>query len=153
MEGKVTWKGRMSFEGTAESGFTIPVGGRKEADGEGNGFSPMELLLVGLAGCTAMDVISILEKKRQDVTDFALARRVSGLPSTREFTPASISSTPSPAGEWILPQSSAQSSFRRRNIAQLRQCSVRLPKSPIRSRSERRKRWFDLLPGGWVGGL
>jgi len=73
VEGKVTWKGRMSFEGTAESGFTIPVGGRKEADGEGNGFSPMELLLVGLAGCTAMDVISILEKKRQDVTDFAVS--------------------------------------------------------------------------------
>jgi len=73
VEGKVTWKGRMSFEGTAESGFTIPVGGRKEADGEGNGFSPMELLLVGLAGCTAMDVISILEKKRQDVTDFMVS--------------------------------------------------------------------------------
>jgi len=73
VEGKVTWKGRMSFEGTAESGFTIPVGGRKEADGEGNGFSPMELLLVGLAGCTAMDVISILEKKRQDVTDFTVS--------------------------------------------------------------------------------
>ncbi len=40
--------------------------------GEGAGMSPMELLLAGLGGCTAMDVISILRKKRQDVTDYRL---------------------------------------------------------------------------------
>ena len=38
--------------------------------GDNDGFRPLELLLVGLAGCTAMDVISILRKKRQEVTDF-----------------------------------------------------------------------------------
>lgn len=69
-DAKVTWKGRMAFEGTATSGFTVPVGTRPELGGDYEGFSPMELLLVGLAGCTAMDVISILQKKRQDVTDF-----------------------------------------------------------------------------------
>jgi putative redox protein len=70
MEAKAIWKGRMSFDGTAGSGFTLPMGTRADSGGDDDGFRPMELLLVGLAGCTAMDVISILEKKRQDVTNF-----------------------------------------------------------------------------------
>lgn len=73
MDAKAHWKGRMSFEGSAGSGFSVPLGSRVEAGGDGDGFSPMELLLVGLAGCTAMDVISILQKKRQDVTDFSVS--------------------------------------------------------------------------------
>ncbi len=64
-----TWQGNMKFEGHApSSGFTLPMDAGKVSGGEGTGFSPMELLLVGLAGCTAMDVISILKKKRQDVS-------------------------------------------------------------------------------------
>lgn len=74
-EAKAIWKGKMSFDGTAGSGFTLPMGSPAE-DGTSDGFSPMELILVGLAGCTAMDVISILEKKRQDVTAFEV--RVQG---------------------------------------------------------------------------
>jgi len=70
LDAKVTWKGRMSFDGTAGSGFHLPLGTRKDQGGDDDGFRPMELLLIGLAGCTSMDVISILEKKRQDVTDF-----------------------------------------------------------------------------------
>lgn len=70
MNAKVTWKGRMSFDGSAASGFTVPLGARVENGGDSDGFSPMELLLTGLAGCTAMDVISILQKKRQEVTGF-----------------------------------------------------------------------------------
>ncbi|NLG97847.1 MAG: OsmC family protein [Chloroflexi bacterium] len=73
MNAKVTWKGRMSFDGTAASGFTVPLGARVEHGGDGDGFSPLELLLVGLAGCTAMDVISILQKKRQEVTGFEVS--------------------------------------------------------------------------------
>jgi putative redox protein len=76
MEAKVTWKERMSFDGTATSGFSLPLGTRKDQGGDEDGFSPMELLLVGLAGCTGMDVISILQKKRQDVTGFEV--RVQG---------------------------------------------------------------------------
>lgn len=77
MEANVTWKGKMSFEGSASgSGFTLPMGTSIESGGDNDGFRPMELLLVGLAGCTAMDVISILEKKRQDVTGFEI--RVQG---------------------------------------------------------------------------
>lgn len=73
MDAKVVWKGRMSFDGSADSGFTLPLGTRQEVGGDNDGFKPMELLLVGLAGCTAMDVISILAKKRQDVTDFSVS--------------------------------------------------------------------------------
>jgi putative redox protein len=69
MDAKVVWKSGMSFDGSGiSSGFTLPIGTSAEFGGKNDGFRPMELLLVGLAGCTAMDVISILEKKHQDVT-------------------------------------------------------------------------------------
>ncbi|MEA3351754.1 MAG: OsmC family protein [Chloroflexota bacterium] len=67
MDAKVTWKGRMSFTGTADSGFEVPLGAHPDVGGDNDGFRPMELMAVSLAGCTAMDVISILRKKRQDV--------------------------------------------------------------------------------------
>ena len=56
--------------GTAGTGFDVPLGAGDAVGGDNDGFRPMELLAVGLAGCTAMDVISILRKKRLDVTDF-----------------------------------------------------------------------------------
>lgn len=68
MEAKVVWKGNLAFDGSAESGFTLPLDADRAVGGAGNGFRPMELLNIGLAGCTAMDVISILTKKRQQVT-------------------------------------------------------------------------------------
>jgi len=70
MEAKVTWKGRMSFEGSAASGFKLPLDAEPEVGGNNEGFDPLELIAIGLAGCTAMDVISILRKKRQEVTGF-----------------------------------------------------------------------------------
>lgn len=60
----------MSFEGTADSGFKVPLGTFAELGGDDDGFRPLELLAIGLAGCTAMDVISILTKKKQDVKNF-----------------------------------------------------------------------------------
>ena len=70
MNAKVEWKGRMSFTGSSDSGFNIPLGASPEVGGDDDGFRPMELMAVSLAGCTAMDVISILKKKRQEVSDF-----------------------------------------------------------------------------------
>lgn len=70
MEVKVDWKGRLTFTGTADSGFSVPLGAKAAVGGDDDGFRPMELIAMGLAGCTAMDVMSILRKKRQDVTDF-----------------------------------------------------------------------------------
>ena len=70
MTTKVTWQGKMSFTGTADSGFEVPLGTDPSVGGDNDGFRPLELMLVSLAGCTAMDVISILTKKRQEVTEF-----------------------------------------------------------------------------------
>lgn len=77
MEASVTWDHGLSLTGTAGSGFTLPLGGSKDGGGDDDGFRPLELLLVGLAGCTAMDVISILQKKRQDVTGFQVKAHAS----------------------------------------------------------------------------
>jgi putative redox protein len=66
----------MQFDVTSGTGHTIPLD-VSEADGGANhGPTPMELLLMALAGCTGMDVISILKKKRQVVTGYEI--RVSG---------------------------------------------------------------------------
>lgn len=70
MEAKVVWKNAMSFEGTADSGFKVALGTTPDVGGDNDGFRPMEMLAIGLAGCTAMDVISILAKKRQKVKGF-----------------------------------------------------------------------------------
>jgi putative redox protein len=70
MNAKVTWQGGMQFEGTADSGHTLVLDAAPEVGGANNGFRPMELMALSLAGCTAMDVISILRKKRQEVSSF-----------------------------------------------------------------------------------
>jgi putative redox protein len=70
MDASVAWKKGLSFTGTAETGFSVPLGADPRVGGDNDGFRPSELILVGLAGCTAMDVISILAKKRQQITAF-----------------------------------------------------------------------------------
>ena len=67
----VTWDDNLCFDAVCGSGHSVRM------DGEGNvtGFSPMELILVGLAGCTGMDVISILRKKRQEITGMTVNLR------------------------------------------------------------------------------
>jgi putative redox protein len=76
MDAKVTWNGAMSFTGRANSGFSVPVGSRNEDGTYTTGSSPLELMAMGLVGCTAMDVISILEKKRQEVTGFEVKAHI-----------------------------------------------------------------------------
>jgi putative redox protein len=70
MKAKVAWHDRMTFTGSSDSGFEVPLGTEPEVGGDNDGFRPLELMAVSLAGCTAMDVISILQKKRQEVSDF-----------------------------------------------------------------------------------
>ncbi len=70
MNAKVTWKNGLSLTGSADTGFTLPLGADPSVGGANDGFRPMELMAISLAGCTAMDVISILRKKQQDVTAF-----------------------------------------------------------------------------------
>ncbi len=70
MDAKLKWKYALSFKGTANSNVEVPLDASVDHGGTGEGVVPMEMILMGLGGCTAMDVISILEKKRQKVTDF-----------------------------------------------------------------------------------
>lgn len=69
MKAKAVWKNEgLLFNATAETGGEIDFASGLDVGEEG--FRPMELLAMGLAGCTGMDVISILKKKRQDVINF-----------------------------------------------------------------------------------
>lgn len=66
MDVKINWLGGLKFEGAADSGFVQTM----ESGPGSSAPAPMEFIAMGLAGCTAMDVISILEKKRQPVKSF-----------------------------------------------------------------------------------
>ncbi|MGA2504693.1 MAG: OsmC family protein [Anaerolineales bacterium] len=70
MNATVTWRQGLSFTGKADSGYKVPLGAEPEVGVSRDGFEPLELMAVSLAGCTAMDVISILTKKKQKVTEF-----------------------------------------------------------------------------------
>lgn len=70
MHASVTWEQGMRFLGTADSQHQVILDADPAVGGADSGFRPMELMAVSLAGCTAMDVISILAKKRQEVTGF-----------------------------------------------------------------------------------
>lgn len=73
MDATVTWQHNLTFNGIASgTNYAISIGTHGADDKPAEGASPMELILMGTAGCTAMDVISILQKKRQDVTAFEI---------------------------------------------------------------------------------
>ncbi len=67
MEAKVTWDKDLNFVGVADSGYEIKLASHSNAE---DGAGPVEMVAIALAGCTAMDVISILQKKKQHVTGF-----------------------------------------------------------------------------------
>ena len=73
---RATFVGPMQFDVTSATGHTIALDVPESDGGTNHGPTPMELLLMALAGCTGMDVISILKKKRQIVTAYEI--RVSG---------------------------------------------------------------------------
>ena len=73
MDATVSWVHGATFSGIGGgTGYRIAIGTRAEDGQAAEGASPMELLLMGTAGCTALDVMSILQKKRQDVTAFEI---------------------------------------------------------------------------------
>jgi putative redox protein len=63
----ITWVEDMQFVGQGATGHAIVMDSSEEAGGHNSGARPMEVLLMGVLGCTAMDVMSILKKKRQPV--------------------------------------------------------------------------------------
>lgn len=71
-QARVRWTGRRQFVGTDAVGHSVVMDAKPEYLGEGSGIRPLELVLHGLAACTGMDVVSILEKKRQDIREFEI---------------------------------------------------------------------------------
>jgi len=72
---RAIWNGKMKFTITDFAGRKVVVDTDTEHGGEDDGIYPKQLMLMGLAGCTGMDVISILGKKRQPVTGFDVTVR------------------------------------------------------------------------------
>ncbi len=72
MKSSVTLQNSMHFIGTTDSGFSIDLDSGASVGGQNKGARPLELLAMSLIGCTAMDVISILRKMRQNVTGFTV---------------------------------------------------------------------------------
>jgi putative redox protein len=71
-QANITWVEDMQFVAQGDSGHPIVMDSAAEVGGHNSGARPMEVLLMGVLGCTAMDVISILKKKRQPVAGFKI---------------------------------------------------------------------------------
>lgn len=69
MKARIKWVEAKTFVGESGSGHSVVMDGAPESGGRDLGVRPMEMLLLGLGGCTAFDVVMILEKARQAVTD------------------------------------------------------------------------------------
>jgi len=72
---KITFVNGMQFVGSADSGHAIVMDADASVGGNNTGARPMELLLIGLGGCSGMDVISILKKKKQDIRSLEISVR------------------------------------------------------------------------------
>ncbi len=69
MKARVKWVEDVTFVGESGSGHAVVMDGPPDAGGRNLGVRPMEMLLLGMGGCTAFDVINILKRARQPVTD------------------------------------------------------------------------------------
>jgi len=69
MKASIRWTGGVSFEGRSDSGHPVSMDGAPAFGGQNKGARPMELVLIGMGGCTAFDVVHILRKGRQEITD------------------------------------------------------------------------------------
>lgn len=67
MKTTIRWAGEASFEAETGSGHKIIMDGAQKYGGQNKGPRPMEMLLVGLGGCTSFDVVLILKRSRQDI--------------------------------------------------------------------------------------
>ncbi|SFR37158.1 putative redox protein [Robiginitalea myxolifaciens] len=69
------WLGDMAFESTNPSGKTLKIDAGPEDGGQGDGLRPKALMLSGLAGCSGLDVASLIKKMRLEVDDFRMETR------------------------------------------------------------------------------
>lgn len=68
MQARVKWLDHMSFVAESGSGHSVVMDGSPDHGGRNLGIRPMEMMLIGMGGCTAFDVALILQKSRQNVT-------------------------------------------------------------------------------------
>ena len=68
MKARIEWVDNVKFVGRSESGHQVTIDTLPKFGGSNEGASPMELLLLGVGGCSAVDVVNILKKQRQQVT-------------------------------------------------------------------------------------
>ena len=83
MKARIQQSGEMTFIGKSESGHQIVIDSAADVGGQDSGPRPMELVLLGLAGCSAIDVLMILRKARQQVDDCVIeleAERAESIP-------------------------------------------------------------------------
>jgi len=84
VKASIKWIDNVTFLAESESGHTVVIDGPPSAGGRNIGIRPMEMVLLGVGGCTSFDVMSILQKARQDVTDCVAeieAERADEIPS------------------------------------------------------------------------
>ena len=84
MKASIRWVEDVMFVAESESGHAVVIDGPPSAGGRNIGIRPMELVLMGMGGCTSFDVMSMLLKARQDVTDCVAqldAERADDIPS------------------------------------------------------------------------
>ena len=72
METKIQWAGGVTFIGESTEGHKIVMDGAAEGGGRNLGARPMETLLLGMGACTAYDVVSILQKAKQDIRECSM---------------------------------------------------------------------------------
>ncbi|OYY50949.1 MAG: peroxiredoxin [Methylophilaceae bacterium 17-44-8] len=69
MKVRIKWVEGVSFLGESETGHAVVLDGAPENGGRNIGMRPMEMLLIGMGGCTSFDVVTILKKARQPIVD------------------------------------------------------------------------------------
>lgn len=85
MKATINWQDKLQFTGRADSGHEITIDGPPDLGGENAGMRPMEMVLLGVGGCSAMDVMHILKKARQAVSGCTIE-----LDGTRAETPPKV---------------------------------------------------------------
>ena len=68
MKTQIKWMQDVSFKGKSESGHEVILDGPEELGGKDLGMRPMEMILIGMGGCTSFDVVTILKRSRQQIT-------------------------------------------------------------------------------------
>ena len=83
MKSRIKWLDHRTFVGESPSGHSVVMDGAPESGGRDLGIRPMEMLILGLGGCTSFDVVSILQKSRQALVECEVeieAERASEVP-------------------------------------------------------------------------